>query len=104
MPACGDRPEAIENAMASGNATRPTVMPARMSAPACCRSYERSDSRSRGEKTDCIDIAILLCIQSCSVLWLSGHDFDSFQNILAEKQGVTARPHSGKPLSNRGLY
>jgi len=28
IPACGDRPEAMENAMASGKATRPTVTPA----------------------------------------------------------------------------
>ena len=31
-PACGDRPEAMANAMASGSATMPTVMPAPASA------------------------------------------------------------------------
>jgi hypothetical protein len=28
MPACGDIPEEMANAIASGSATRPTVMPA----------------------------------------------------------------------------
>jgi hypothetical protein len=32
MPACGVRPEAIANAIASGSATRPTVTPAIASA------------------------------------------------------------------------
>jgi hypothetical protein len=33
MPASGGRPEAMAKAIASGSATRPTVMPAVMSAP-----------------------------------------------------------------------
>src|SRR4051794_33989971 len=48
MPACGLRPDAIEKAIASGSATRPTVMPAIMSRPSIDREYCRSASSDAG--------------------------------------------------------
>src|SRR6266567_4020176 len=41
MPACGVRPEAIAKAIASGSATRPTVMPAVTSCKNLFRLYSR---------------------------------------------------------------
>src|SRR5215471_2858260 len=50
MPACGDMPDAIANAMASGRATRPTVMPAVRSETKTRRSYVRRHETSRGTR------------------------------------------------------
>src|SRR4051794_30111037 len=48
MPACGLSPDAIAKAIASGSATRPTVMPAIMSRASIDREYCRSASSDAG--------------------------------------------------------
>ena len=50
MPACGVRPEAIANAIARGNATRPTVTPASRSSRNLCRSYVRRNKTDFGSQ------------------------------------------------------
>src|SRR3954447_7726933 len=52
MPACGLRPDAMANAIASGSATRPTVMPAIMSRVSIDREYCRSASSDAGVQDD----------------------------------------------------
>ena len=57
MPFSGVTPEAMPNAMASGRATIPTMMPAMMSAVRVCRLYVLRDVRSCGFR---LNVFILL--------------------------------------------
>src|SRR5262249_11172268 len=50
MPAWGVRPEAMANAIARGNATRPTVTPAIRSSRNLCRSYVLSKRADFGSQ------------------------------------------------------
>src|SRR5262252_4513315 len=50
MPDCGEAPDEMPNAIASGSATKPTVTPARQSRANVFVSYVRSVSNSRGRR------------------------------------------------------
>src|SRR6476646_274324 len=50
MPACGVSPEAMANAMASGSATRPTVIPAMTSFKNLFRLYSRRQITDLGNQ------------------------------------------------------
>src|SRR4051812_10664696 len=55
MPACGDIPEEMANAIASGSATRPTVTPAIRSAVKVGSEYCRSARNDAGTNLELAD-------------------------------------------------